>query len=550
MTASCYPERVEVPSGSMWDCLVSSSERNPSAVALDYLGRRITYRDLIRFADKAASSMAAMGVGADDRVLLLMPNIPQTVFLLYALNKLNAVAIMMHPDSPADEVERVVREMKCKAVFLTKRSIASCAAWMPYRLPSACRVILMNMMRFAPLCFHFRKRRVSLIPGIEKERAFWGRQAAIPRTPQTNTEDKPAVILFSGGSFGEPKAVVLTNRNMNAAAVETVVVSGQADVSGMSILALMPVFHGFGLCVGVHTPLMSGATCVLLPKYLPGLCARTFRRLKIEFLPGVPTFFLKLIRSPEMSRIDLSHLRGVFCGGDRLTPEAKHEIDAFLAAHGAEVAVRQGYGLTESASVITLSPEGAGDDTIGLPLPNTKVRVVDPDTGADVENGRAGELWLSGPTVMLGYEDDAALTAQALITDQGALWLRTGDLVRRDENGLLHFEQRIKHMIVTSGYNVYPSAIESALRDTGLVADVAVIGLQDELRGQSVVAFVVADSVAITPEALSAALATRLPRYAIPHRILIVESLPRTSLGKIAYGRLEELARIDKSPRA
>ncbi|MBP5617749.1 MAG: AMP-binding protein, partial [Clostridia bacterium] len=306
-----------------------------------------------------------------------------------------------------------------------------------------------------------------------------------------------------------------------------------------------------GLCVGVHTPLVSGATCVLLPKYLPALCARTFRRLPIEFLPGVPTFFLKLIRSPEMAKADLSHLRGVFCGGDRLTPDAKHEIDAFLAAHGAKVAVRQGYGLTESASVITLSPEGAGgDDTIGLPLPNTQVRVVDPETLTDAEDGRAGELWLSGPTVMCGYLGDDALNAQTLIEENGVTWLRTGDLVRQDADGFLHFEQRIKRLIVTSGYNVYPSAVETALRETGLVEDAAVIGQPDDLRGQSIVAFVVADREKVTVAALADDLALRVPRYAIPHRFLFVEQLPLTVVGKIAYGRLEELARIDKTPRA
>ena len=167
-----------------------------------------------------------------------------------------------------------------------------------------------------------------------------------------------------------------------------------------------------------------------------------------------------------------------------------------------------------------------------------------------MEDGRAGELWLSGPTVMLGYLGDDALNDKTLVSESGVVWLRTGDLASRDEGGFLHFEQRIKRLIVTSGYNVYPSAVESALRESGLVSDAAVIGTEDELRGQSVVAFVVADPEQTTAEALTAALYARLPRYAIPHRILFVDSLPLTPLGKVAYGRLEELARIDKSPRA
>ena len=553
MSETIYPSHVDIPVGSMWDALTASAARYPRQTALDYLGSRISFRALARRVEHAAAALSDMDVKQGDRVLLILPNIPQAVFLLYAINRLGAVAVMMHPDSAVDEIVRITRELDCRVVFLTARSAPACQSLLSEWRLHGRRSVLLDAMRFAPL----RMRGRAVGPRVrevrlERESAFWSRGNGRLNVGAFD-EDRPAVILFSGGTFGEPKAVVLTNRAMNAAAAQTVAVSGQTDVSGSSILALMPVFHGFGLCVGVHTPLAFGATSVLLPKYTPALCAATLRRLPLAYLPGVPTFFLKWARAVEMADVDLSHLRGVFCGGDRLSPEAKAEIDTFLATHGATVCVRQGYGLTESASVVTLSPEGAGaDDTIGLPLPNTCVRLVDPETLSDVGVGEIGEIWIAGPTVMRGYLGDDVLNAKTLVNESGTVWLRTGDLARRDEAGFLHFEQRIKRLIVTSGYNVYPSAVETALRETGLVEDAAVIGLADDLRGQSVVAFVVPGTV-LTADPdnadaiLSAALATWLPRYAIPHRFLFVEQLPLTVVGKIAYGRLEEAARIDKS---
>ncbi len=356
----------------------------------------------------------------------------------------------------------------------------------------------------------------------------------------------PAAILYSGGTTGTMKGILLSNLNFNALG-QQIIATNPMFKPGDKMLAVMPIFHGFGLGVCIHSMLSQGGRCLLIPRFNPESYAKLLKKHKPNFIAGVPTLYEALLRLKTLKHVDLSCLKGVFSGGDSLSIELKKRFDQFLAAHNATIPVREGYGTTECVTASCLTPSHwAKEGSIGLPFPDTFYKIVKPGSEEEVPYGAEGEICLTGPTMMMEYINNPEETANTLRRHpDGLTWLHTGDLGMMDADGFIYFRQRIKRMIVTSGYNVYPSQIENVLDAHELVHMSCVIGVPDAYKMQRVVAFIVLKpDVKVSEDAareiLLAYCEKHVAKYAMPKEIHFRDSLPKTLVGKVAYRVLEE----------
>ena len=373
--------------------------------------------------------------------------------------------------------------------------------------------------------------------------------------PEDNGKfDECAAILYSGGTTGTTKGIMLSNLNFNALGLQTIGASGFKSVAGMKMLSIMPVFHGFGLGVGIHTALIGGACCILVPQFSVTTYADILVKQKPELIPGVPTLFEALLRAESLKDADLSFLKGIFSGGDSLSPELKKKVDAFLKEHGCTEQIREGYGTTECVTASCLTPRDyARSGSIGVPFPDTYYKIVKPGTtDEELPANSEGEICVSGPTVMLGYMDNPEETASTLRRHyDGRIWLHTGDLGHMDQDGFIYFRQRMKRMIITSGYNVYPSQLENIIDGHEKVLLSCVIGVKDPYRVQRVKAYVVPMPGIEPTEELKQELLDyckdHIAKYAMPREIEFRTELPKTLVGKVAYRVLEEEANAKES---
>ncbi|AQP47032.1 hypothetical protein BW730_05385 [Tessaracoccus aquimaris] len=315
---------------------------------------------------------------------------------------------------------------------------------------------------------------------------------ARPRPYERSTGvDDSAVVLFSGGTSSLPKGIELSSANFNALAVSMGAITGFS--AGESVLAILPVFHGFGLGLCVHTALTVGAHSILVPEFSAAIYIDNLLKYSPSFIAGVPTLFQALLQHPKFAKVRFDTLRGAYCGGDSLTSSLKHRFDAAMQSQGGTVELMEGYGLTECVTACTVSPaDNYREDSIGIPIPGMRLKVVDADTAEDLPPGGEGELCVTGPTLMLGYLNDPEATEVTLRTHRdGLLWLHTGDIGTMDEDGFFYFKGRQKRIIKVSGVSVFPAQVEQVLEAHPGVHRACVIGTPDEYQMTSVKAFVV-----------------------------------------------------------
>ena len=546
------PPTLDYPDLTMYQLLAETAGKYPDHTAYLFQGKKTSYTQIIDRVEAAAKALYHRGIRKGDRVTICMPNCPQALDCFYALNRLGAVANMIHPLSAAQEIAFYIQVSHSKAILTLDLFYGKVASILP-QLLQPCGIWVARIADELPLplrlVYSMTKNGRCRLP---KSGPFllWqdlleagNRVSDLPA--DDGKADAPAVILYSGGTTGDPKGVLLSSRNFNALGLQTIAASGFGSIVGMKMLSVMPIFHGFGLGIGIHTALIGGAACILVPQFSIKTYAKTLLRQKPNIIPGVPTLFEALLRSKDLEGKDLSFLRGIFSGGDSLSPELKKKVDAFLWAHNCTEQIREGYGATECIAASCLTPKDyAREASIGVPFPDTFYKIVTPGTAREVDAHTDGEICISGPTVMLGYMDDQQQTAAALQRHaDGKLWLHTGDMGAMDEDGFVYFKQRIKRMIVTSGYNVYPSQLENVLDSHEKVAQSCCIGVPDAYRGQKILAYVVPAPGTEPTEALKqdifAFCRQRIARYALPKDLIFCSDLPRTPVGKVAYRELE-----------
>ena len=505
--------------------------------------------------DAAAKGLYEMGIRKGDKVTICMANTPQALDCFYALNRIGAIPNMIHPLSAAKEIAFYLNFSKSKAILTLDQFYYKVEEILP-ELENPTEILIAKVVDELPfplnMLYPLTKgaRAVKKLP--KTGYTLWydmvakGKNAQLPA--HDGKYDECAAILYSGGTTGTTKGIMLSNLNFNALGLQTIAASGYPSVAGMKMLSVMPVFHGFGLGIGIHTALIGGATCILIPQFSVQVYADTLIKQKPNLIPGVPTLFEALLRAPSLEGQDLSFLKGIFSGGDSLSPELKKKVDAFLKDHNCSEQIREGYGTTECVTASCLTPKDyARDRSIGVPFPDTYYKIVKPGTCEEVDANTEGEVCVSGPTVMLGYMDNPEETANTLRSHHdGRIWLHTGDLGYMDQDGFVYFRQRIKRMIVTSGYNVYPSQLENIIDGHEKVLLSCVIGVKDEYRGQKLKAYVVPmPGIEPTEELKKEILdycSHHVAKYAMPRELEFRKELPKTLVGKVAYRVLEEEA--------
>ena len=571
------PAVIEAPDAGLGELLETAAHFYPDRVAIDFLGATTTYRELLEASERAARLLHDAGVRRGDRVALIMPNCPQHVVAVYGALRLGAIVAEHNPLAPAEELraqlERhggrvVVAWEKGVDLILDPRSreagaagpeadsvdpLGGCtvfsvdlSAALPARLRAALRL---------PVARAREARDSMRAPRLPAGVRSWDREAAraepIPASwPRPGGRDV-AVLLHTGGTTGAPKAAMLTHTNLRANANQAIAWVPMLHEGGENFLSLLPFFHAFGLTFNLFCAVQKAATQVMMPKFDVAEVLRAQTRRPLTFFVGVPVMFERILRAAQEAGTDLRSLRFGVCGAAPMPPAVGAEWERVTGGFFVE-----GYGMTETSPIVAGTPMGPTRrlGALGLPFPSTDVRVVDPealeaalgagapvDVDVEVPDGEPGELLVRGPQVFAGYWGDPEATAAAMLPGG---WLRTGDMVRREESFLWMADRR-RELILTGGFNVYPSQVEAAIRDMDGVADVAVVGMDAGARGETVVAAVVpaagAAPGAITLESVRAHAERALPHYALPRRLEIIDEMPRSVIGKVMRRQVREM---------
>ncbi len=561
------PMHLDYFQGSMFEAVKKIAEQYPENTAFTFMGTPTLYPEMIRQIERCARALKALGIREGDKVTIAMPNCPQAIFLFYGVNRIGAIANMIHPLSAEKEIEFYLNESDSETAITLNQFYGKFAGILPntrvkHLIIANIADALSPVMKLGfvvknvidpiskALKKHTRPQFMKKVPKNAPKVLLWKDFLAGAETVtgdyavQRRGED-PAVILYSGGTTGTTKGIVLTNLNFNALG-QQVVAANPIFTPGDKMLAAMPLFHGFGLGVCVHTMLSQGGHCILIPQFTARTYAKDMVKHRCNLIAGVPTLYEALLRLPSMEGADLSCLKGVFSGGDSLSIELKKKFDKFLADHGAAIQVREGYGTTETVTACCLTPlTKAKEGSIGIPFSDVYIKIVAPGTDRELPYGQEGEILLAGPTVMKEYMKHPEETAQTLRRHaDGLTWVYTGDLGVMDEEGFIFFKGRAKRMIISSGYNVYPAQIENILDAHDKVQMSCVIGVPDSYKMQKVKAFVKPAAGVPANEQTKKELldycSRHIAKYAMPYDIEFREDLPKTLVGKVAYRVLEE----------
>ena len=554
------PMNLDYFQGSMFEAVEAIARAYPKYIAFDFMGKSTTYTELIREIEICAKALKTLGIRTGDKVTIAMPNCPQAIYLFYAVNMVGGIASMIHPLSAEKEIEFYLNDSGSVAAVTLDQFYGKFAAIRENTGISNLIIASIKDALSPVVKAGYALTEGKKIPKLPKDAPVirWNELKALSKCGHNyrvaRKAEDPAVVLYSGGTTGTSKGIVLTNLNFNALG-QQVIAANPMFRPGDKMLSAMPVFHGFGLGVCIHTMLSQGGRCILVPRFTPKSYARDLVKNRCNFIAGVPTLYEALLRLPDMDGADLSCLKGVFSGGDSLSIELKKKLDKFLYDHKASIQVREGYGTTETVTACCLTPAHMyKEGSIGLPFPDTFIKIVNPGTDEELPYGEEGEILLSGPTVMKEYMGHPEETAQTLRTHaDGLTWVYTGDLGTMDHQGFVYFKGRAKRMIVTSGYNVYPAQLENILDAHELVQMSCVIGVPDSYKMQKVKAFVKLNPGVLPSEETKQILLDycrkHIAKYAMPYDIAFKEDLPKTLVGKVAYRVLEEeeLAAMQKA---
>ena len=540
------PESLEYPRVTMYEALMQTVERYPERIAYDFMDHTSTYRQFARDIDVCGNALASLGLKKGDRITISMPTSPQGIICFYAANKLGVVASMIHPLSTATEITYYLNISQSRYALTLDMFYDK---FKEVRDETHLETLILTGI-------------FDSIPGAVKAGAdgphpdpmvrWWNdlMTASYPEAPKAAMDsDELAVILYSGGTTGFPKGVMLSNYNF---ITEGMMVyewwnrSEAADDTPPVILAILPIFHGFGLGICCNAMFMGGGQSILVPQFTPEIVAELVVKKRPTFLVGVPTLYDALSRNPLFQKADLSCLKTTTCGADSLPKIVKERFEAVVRRQGSTVQLVEGYGLTEAVTGIMVTPTHAyRGGSVGVPLPDMLAKVIRIGTTQEAAIGEEGELCVSGPAVMLGYLEHPEETAEVLkVHEDGRLWLHTGDIFTMDEDGYFYFKLRLKRMIKSSGMNVYPAQVEDVLYRHPDVAAACVIGVPDEAQVELVKAFVVLkDPQKAGPEMTQSLIGycrEHLIKWSCPREVEFRNCLPLTRVGKIAFNELEK----------
>ena len=528
----------EVP---MPAALERSAKNYPNNVALDLMGKKITFRELDSLANRFAAALKNMGVGRGDKVAMILPNVPQIVIASHAAWRLGAVVVMNNPLYTDRELEHQLKDSGSKVAvafdLLVPRilnlrsktrieSVVSCHIkdYLPFPLKQLFPLVKKGMHRStAPgegaVDFTDLLRQPATPPGDKVE---WGDLAA---------------LLYTGGTTGVSKGVMLTHANLSVNVQQTSAMLWDAEEGKETVIGILPFFHSAGFTVGMNQCVYRGWHHVLVPKPDLEILINCVKKYKPAIFGCVPTMYVGLLNHPKLPpKSELGFIKGSVSGAAPLAMETIREWDKRVGAQIIEV-----YGMTEMSPMATSNPWGAmcKAGSVGVPLSDTDCRIVDVETGEkDLDAGQSGEILLKGPQQMTGYYNRPDETAGSLRDG----WFYTGDVGYMDEDGYLYIVDRTKDMIIAGGFNIYPREIDEVLYEHPKVQEACTIGLPDPYRGETVKAFIVVkDGESLTAEEVTAYCREKLTAYKVPKQIEFRDDLPKSVIGKVLRRELREM---------
>ena len=545
------PKDIHYFEGGLYDAVYEASCKWPHNTAIEYYSKQVTYKELIKRINRVARALKAIGVEKGDRVTICMPNTPEEVCMFYAVNEVGAVANMIHPLSSEKEIEDFLNQshskvMLCIDVAYPRVEPIIKNTEVEHLIVTSATRSMDFVVKIAYWLTKGRKNHVKQTQKVMRWDTFMLQANKYIGNPHARVDnDDLAVILYSGGTTGKSKGVMLSNMNFNAQALISHYAAPDILKTEGSFLTFLPNFHAFGAGICTHIPLYWGMRVILIPQFSAKKMKKYIRKYHFSVLCGVPTLYDYMMRS-KYGKNELKSITAVISGGDAISLPMKQKMNKFLRDHGSSAEVRVGYGLTEASGVASFSPLGLNKyaDIIGYALPDCEFFIQDLKTGKEANLGSDGEILLAGPTIMLGYLDNEEATNEAFVEIKGKRYLRTGDIGFVDEKGLVHFKSRLKRMIITNGYNVYPSQVEAAIMKCPAVDKCAVVGIEDQAHGENVRAYIVfkegKDNRGSRNE-LQRILRKELAKYEMPREWRYVTDLPLTKMNKIDFKALEQL---------
>ena len=538
---------------SIYEFMMESSSEYKNLVAINYFEEKITYKEMFNNIDIVARSLRDFGIKKGDVVTVCLPNMPEAIYIFYACNKIGAVCDIIHPLSSKDQIKFYLSESKSRFLFLVDFNYEKFKEIKEDTL--VYKTILVSPRESMPFMLGLG---YSLTRGIKtkkpfrndhdymtwKEFFFFG--IANKKEFQASVKkDDLALILHSGGTTGSPKGIMISNYSFNAIAQQGAV--NVIDVRPQDkIVTILPIFHGFGLGICVHTPLCLGVEVILMPEYDAKRFYKIWKKDKPQVILGVPTLWEGMMSNRDFDDVDMSGLKYMISGGDYLTINMETRINNFLRSHGANVGILKGYGMTESVAATCYTFPGTNEPgSIGIPMVGNTYKICNSETGEELPIGEEGEICVNGPTLMMGYLNNKEETNKILRRHKdGKLWLHTGDIGYIALNGIVYYTGRIKRMIVVSGFNVYPSVIEEILSRHEAIDKVCVIGIPHAYKMHVPKAIIVlkkgySESSKLLKD-LKSYCESNLSVYERPKEFEFRESLPKTLYNKVDYKKLEE----------
>jgi long-chain acyl-CoA synthetase len=538
---------------SIYEYLKKCVGQDKDFTALNYFNTKISYNELFDKIEQASKSLRSLGVKKGDVVSICAPNTPEALIMFYATNNIGAVADMIHPLSSGRQIVDYMIQTKSRMLLLVDFDYEKVAPLLHETL--VYKTILVSpaeSMNYALKAGYFITKGIKVKKPKIGDQDFISWQDFILKGLTYNkvnkikySKDDLAVILHSGGTTGTPKGIMISNYNFNALAQQSGV-----NVSGIrpkeKIVTLLPIFHGFGLGVCTHAPLCLKVEVILVPEYNSNRFYKMMKKDKPHVLAGVPTLWESMMGNKNFESVDMSQLKYVISGGDYLTINMENRMNEFLRKRGASISITKGYGMTESVAATAYTFDGANKPgSIGIPMIGNEFCICEIDKTTPLDYGEEGEICVCGPTIMQGYLNNERETNNIIkIHDDGKRWLHTGDIGYIAPDGIIYFTQRAKRMIVSSGFNVYPSNIEEVIEDHKDVSKCCVIGIPHPYKVQVAKAFIVLNE-GVKPSSkikkeIKDMCKLRLAQYSQPKEIEFRKTLPTTLYKKVDYRKLEK----------
>lgn len=540
------PESLNYYQGSMYDYVKESAIKNEKRTAYTYYGLGVSYRGFLRRVDRIAAALTQFNIVENECVTICMPNTPESIALIYAINKIGAIANIIHPLSSTKDIKRALDETNSGVLFCSDSSMQNA------RDIKVKHFILVpnstSLIKFKKMIYNIKE---SGNLKLGKNMISWSDFISYKTLDDPYKKRKandPAAIIYSGGTTGKPKGIILSNLNFNAMALQTMNVCDGLN-PGSSVLAALPIFHVFGLALCIHTALVCGMTAILVPKINTKKINSELKKYKPNIYPAVPSLLTMSLKGADPGSSGLKDIKTVVVGGDYLSPQTKAEFEKFLKDHGSNGVVKVGYGLSEASgfccSTAPIEEKYVQNGTLGVPNPDILVKAFEPNSDIEKSNNDIGEICVTGPTIFMGYINEDKETKNTLVkhTD-GKIWLHTGDLGYIDKNGFVYYTSRLKRMIISNGYNIYPIELEEIIKKCKYVEDCTVIAVPHKIKSQTPKAVIVLkkdveDTLAVRSEIRKYCM-DNIARYAIPTEFEYRKDIPKTAIGKVAYRDLQK----------